>query len=70
MPPKPTRTHIQTVRFRPETAEAVKQAAYDSHRTVSSWIEVACILALESNLIKAISRPGDVDGKEENSDSL
>ena len=54
---KDNKTELIGFRLTSATDKAVKQAAYDSHRTVSNWVEVACMWALEQKVIPAVPRP-------------
>ena len=57
MPPKVNRTEIIAIRVIPETRKAIDKAAYDSHRTLSNWVECACLWAIENKAIPTIPRP-------------
>lgn len=56
---KVTKTIYHGMRFYPEVMRAIEQAAYDSHRTVSDWMTVACLWAIENKAIDTVPRPGD-----------
>lgn len=55
----------KTIGFRlsPETYEAIKLAAYDSHRSVANWVELACLWALKERAVNAVQRPRPGGGK-------
>ena len=57
MIPKTLRTEVTTIRFTAENYTAIEQAAYDSHRTISNWVEVACMWALENDIVAKVPRP-------------
>lgn len=55
---KPGKIRIVTsIRFREKDFQAIKLAAYNSHRSLSNWIEVACLWALEMDIVDIIPPP-------------
>jgi hypothetical protein len=54
---KTNRTEITAIRMRKDTREALEIAAYDSHRTVSNWIECAILWALKEKAVPSVPRP-------------
>jgi hypothetical protein len=50
--PKTNRTCHLALRVTEETAKAVEQAAYDTHRTGSNWVECAILWALSEGAVK------------------
>ena len=57
------KTETSAFRMRKETLDAVRLAAYDSHRSVSNWIECAILWALESKAVASVPRPKSEKGR-------